>query len=46
LRGALRRGRLTGATLVTTDGIRATLRRADRLRVWRRTARLLEAPAA
>jgi hypothetical protein len=46
LRGALRRGRLTGAMLVTADGIRATLRRADRLRVWRRTARLLEAPAA
>lgn len=46
LRGALNRGRLTRAVLVTADGVRAMLRRADRLRVWRRTARLLDAPAA
>lgn len=46
LRDALERGRLAGAVLVTADGVRATLRRADRLRVWRRRARLLEAPAA
>jgi hypothetical protein len=46
LRDALYRGRLASAVLVTADGVRATLRRADRLRVWRRKARLLEAPAA
>jgi hypothetical protein len=46
LRDALRRGRLDSAVLVTADGLRATLRRSDRLRVWRRKARLLEAPTA
>jgi hypothetical protein len=32
--------------LVTADGIRVTLRRSDRYRVWRRIAGLLEDPAA
>jgi hypothetical protein len=46
LRDALRRGTLARALLLTADGVRATLRRSDRLRVWRRAARLLEAPGA
>jgi len=46
LRGALQRGRLGSAMLVTADGIRVTLRRSDRYRVWRRIAGLLEDPAA
>lgn len=46
LRDALRAGRLEGARLISADGIRATLRRADRLRIWRRAAAELEAPAA
>ncbi len=44
LRDALRSGRLRQAVLVTADGIRATLRRSDCLRVWRRTSTLLERP--
>ena len=46
LRDALRSGRLDRAILISADGIRATLRRADRLRIWRRGAAVLEAPAA
>lgn len=46
LRDALRSGRLDRAILISADGIRVTLRRADRLRFWRRTAAVLEAPAA
>ena len=46
LRDALHRGKLASAVLVTADGVRATLRRSDRFRVWRRTSRLLEGPAA
>ena len=46
LRGALQRGRLGSARLVTADGIRVTLHRSDRYRVWRRIAGLLEDPAA
>ncbi len=46
LRGALQGGRLGGVMLVTADGIRVTLRRSDRYRLWRRAARLLEGPAA
>jgi hypothetical protein len=46
LRDALRSGRLDRAILITVDGIRATLRRTDRLRIWRRGAAVLEAPAA
>lgn len=46
VRNALRSGRLGRAVLVSADGIRATLRRSDRLRVWRRISALLEGPAA
>ena len=46
LRDALRSGRLDRVILISADGIRATLRGADRLRFWRRAAALLEAPAA
>jgi hypothetical protein len=41
LSDALRSGRLRCVVLVSADGIRATLRRSDRLRVWRRTSSLL-----
>jgi hypothetical protein len=41
LRDAMRSGRLRRAVVVSADGIRATLRRSDRLRVWRRTSPLL-----
>jgi hypothetical protein len=41
LRAALRSGRLRGAVLLSADGIRATLRRSDRLRVWRLRSPLL-----
>ena len=46
IRDALRSGRLRHAVLVSADGIRATLRRSDRLRVWRRTSALLEGRSA
>ena len=46
LRDALRSGRLDRVILISADGLRATLRGADRLRFWRRAAALLEAPAA
>ena len=46
VREALRSGRLRHAVLVSADGIRATLRRSDRLRVWRRTSALLEGHSA
>ena len=46
LRSALQSGRLGSAMLVTADGIRVTLHRSDRYRVWRRIAGLLEDPAA
>lgn len=46
LRKAMRAGRLRHIVLITADGVRATLRRADRVRVWRRIAPLLERPAA
>jgi hypothetical protein len=46
IRDALRSGRLCHAVLVSADGIRATLRRSDRLRVWRRTSALLEGQSA
>jgi hypothetical protein len=46
VREALRSGRLRHAVLVSADGIRATLRRSDRLRVWRRTSALLEGRSA
>ncbi len=45
LRDALRAGRLERVVLISADGLRATLHRSDRFRVWRRVARLLEAPA-
>ncbi|NCF22955.1 MAG: hypothetical protein GWP60_00325 [Gammaproteobacteria bacterium] len=41
LRDALRSGRLGRAILISADGIRAMLKRSDRLRVWRRTSGLL-----
>jgi hypothetical protein len=41
LRDALRSGRLRRVVTVSADGIRATLRRSDRLRVWRRASPLL-----
>lgn len=45
LRDALRSGRLRCGVLLSADGIRATLRRSDRLRVWRRASPLLEGSA-
>ncbi len=42
VRDALRAGRLACVVLVTADGLRATLHRSDRFRVWRRIAPLLE----
>lgn len=41
LRGALRSGRLSQAVMISADGLRATLRRSNRYRVWRRTSKLL-----
>ena len=46
LRDALRSGRLSEAVLLSADGIRATLRRSDRLRIWRRTSPMLEVSPA
>ena len=46
LREALHAGRLDRLHLIAADGIRATLRSADRLRVWRRIAGLLEDEAS
>ncbi len=46
LRDAFRSRKLTSAVLISVDGVRVTLRRSDRFRVWRRTARLLEGPVA
>jgi hypothetical protein len=46
VRDALRAGRLRRVVLVAADGLRATLHRSDRFRVWRRIAPLLEDPAA
>ena len=43
---ALCTGRLARADLISADGIRATLRPADRFRFWRRTAALLRRPPA
>jgi hypothetical protein len=43
LRAALHGGRLGCVHLIAADGVRARLRAADRFRVWRRTAKLLEA---
>jgi hypothetical protein len=45
LRDALRSGRLRHAVVVSADGIRATLRRSDRWRIWRRLSPLLQEPA-
>ncbi len=45
LRDALHAGRVDRVRLIAADGVRATLRAADRFRVWRRTASLLEDPA-
>lgn len=42
LRDALRSGRIDRLRLIAADGLRATLQTADRFRVWRRTAKLLE----
>jgi len=41
LRDALHAGRLKRVVLISADGLRATLRRSDRFRVWRRIAPLL-----
>ena len=46
LRDALRSGRLRSGVLLSADGICATLRRSDRLRVWRRASPLLVGGAA
>lgn len=46
LREALHAGRLDRVCLIAADGVRATLRAADRFRIWRRTAGLLEDPAS
>jgi hypothetical protein len=46
LRDALRSGRLHRGVLLSADGIRATLRRSDRLRVWRRASPLLGGSSA
>jgi hypothetical protein len=46
LRDALQSGRLKHIVLISADGLRATLRRSDRFRVWRRIAPLLKGPAA
>ena len=46
LREALHAGRLDRIHLIAADDIRATLRSADRLRVWRRIAGLLEDEAS
>jgi len=46
LRKAVQAGRLRCIVLISADGVRATLRRSDRFRVWRRIAPLLESPAA
>jgi len=43
LRGALRQGRLSSLTLLFRDGVRAHVRKSHGLRVWRRSAPLLEA---
>jgi hypothetical protein len=41
LRDALRSGSLSYAVLISADGLRATLRRSDRFRIWRQTSVLL-----
>ena len=46
LRDALRSGRLSHVLIISADGIRVTLRRSDRYRLWRRTSGLLGEPAA
>ena len=46
LRGAVRSGGLRRVVLIAADGLRATLHRGDRIRVWRRIAPLLERAAA
>jgi hypothetical protein len=46
LRKALHAGRLDRLRLIAADGVRATLRAADRFRVWRRTSNLLEDAAS
>lgn len=46
LRDALHAGRIDRVRLSAADGVRATLRRSDRLRVWRGIARLLEDAAS
>ena len=46
LRDALRSRRLDRVVLIAADGLRATLHRSDRLRVWRRDASLLQGPGA
>ena len=46
LRQALHAGRLDQVRLIAVDGIRATLRAADRFRIWRRAASCLGDPAS
>lgn len=46
LRDALHAGRVDRVRLTAADGVRATLRRADRFRVWRGISRLLAGAAA
>jgi hypothetical protein len=46
LRDALRSGRLSHVLIISADGIRATLRRSDRYRVWRRASGLFGEPPA
>jgi hypothetical protein len=46
LRNALRSGRLRRVLLISADGVRATLQRSDRFRIWRRIGPLLEGAAA
>ena len=46
LREALHAGRLDQVRLIAADGVCVTLRAADRFRVWRRTASVLEDPAS
>jgi len=46
LRDALRAGILSRIVLVSADGLRATLHRSDRLRIWRRNNPMLESSAA
>ncbi len=46
LRNALWAGRLRRVLLMSADGVRLTLQRSDRIRIWRRIAPLLEGAAA